>query len=973
MSLYTIPHGTSFLDALCAEILSHSARENIPLTQFKIMLPNRRAGRHLRETFLTTSQGKPMLLPAIHTIGDIEEEELAFSIMAEDTAAAKAYFDLPAPISAMRRTLILARLIDAMPAYHARMAQNLELAEALGHLLDQMYLENIGFDRLDSLVPAELSAHWQVTVEFLTLLSDAWPRILAEEGRIDAVDRRLRLIDLLARHWQETPPDHPVYLAGIPALSKPVLNLYKAVKDCRNCHIILPGLDRNMGADAWATVSPSHPQYDMKRLLDFLNLSRKNVSLWPGSVESKNLQTLLSLAMLPAESVGQWSTHTLDQHGALMDHVNLYQCDTPEEESRLIALALREVLQTPEKTAALVTPDRALAQRVIAACARWDITLDDTGGRPLNESPVGALLLLSVNMLRQNFKPGLLLSLLKHSLCQLGLAHEAYLKDLAYLEIDIYRGDIPLSGSPLEHPACKELGLISQLSAAVAPLLREDRASLETWLEDHIRFIEFCCTTPDTPGAHRLWLGEDGEMCAALLAELRGESHLFGMLDIEEYYALLHNFISRQSVRPSYGAHPRLSIMGTIEARLVQPDLVIMAGLNEGTWPPLPDAGPWMSRPMREAFGLPQPERSIGQSAHDFIQGISAGHVILTRSLRQDGEPTVPARWIERIESVLHAQGQSGLTSGPLLKWVRRMDQAGSFEPVTRPAPTPPAALRPERLSVSAIKSWMCDPYALYAQKILALSPLNEIERDEDAALKGSWWHAVFERFIRSGHDPSAPEAISILKDVGYAAYQELTGHNDIPAHWAARFDRVCDWFLSHEKEWREEGYTPLKSEITGEWAFQTASGKPFAVHAKADRIDRNSSGDYALIDYKTGTIPSHKDIGAGLAPQLPLEGVILKQDGFPDISGHATYAGHWHLSGGRKPGEDIPVKVSKKDLPTVIEEAETGLKNLVQVFDSDTIPYYSLPNPAVAPRETFQDYAHLARTAEWNMAESEE
>src|SRR5207247_10922809 len=119
-----------------------------------------------------------------------------------------------------------------------------------------------------------------------------------------------------------------------------------------------------------------------------------------------------------------------------------------------------------------------------------------------------------------------------------------------------------------------------------------------------------------------------------------------------EWPALLGAMIATEMLRPRFGRHPRLSIWGPLEARLQRADLLVLGGLNEGTWPPSVETGPWLNRPMRTALGLPQPERRIGLSAQDFASALAAGRVLLTRAEREGGAPTVPSRWLARLDAL---------------------------------------------------------------------------------------------------------------------------------------------------------------------------------------------------------------------------------------------------------------------------------------------------------------------------------
>ena len=148
------------------------------------------------------------------------------------------------------------------------------------------------------------------------------------------------------------------------------------------------------------------------------------------------------------------------------------------------------------------------------------------------------------------------------------------------------------------------------------------------------RLAEALAATDSEKGIERLWRNEGGEALADFVAELRDAGRDAPQLDPADYAALLRELLETVAVRPRYGLHPRLFIWGPLEARLQQAELLVLGGLNEGVWPPEPAVDPWLSRPMRAAFGLPSPERRSGLSAHDFQQAMGAPRVVLTRPLR---------------------------------------------------------------------------------------------------------------------------------------------------------------------------------------------------------------------------------------------------------------------------------------------------------------------------------------------------
>ena len=262
----------------------------------------------------------------------------------------------------------------------------------------------------------------------------------------------------------------------------------------------------------------------------------------------------------------------------------------------------------------------------------------------------------------------------------------------------------------------------------------------------------------------------------------------------------------------------------------------------------------------------------------------------------------------------------------------------------------------------------MRDPYSLYAKYILGLRSLDDVEQNADAALRGQWLHDVFEWFVRTYPNQIPDNALELM--VEYAISGEKT-----PQEYEAflpRLKRLLQWFVDQETKWREIAQVlPDTLETKGKIAFDG-----FELTAKADRIDcikeKNSA---AIIDYKTGRVPSNKDIIKGLSPQMSLEGVILQHGGFPNLDmNDVETLRFWKLSGGMTAGEEKEVKGTKAiSFEDILIEAEKGLKNLIKEFDQEETPYISLPDSTKTPPEEWQKYAHLARVQEWSTVDEGE
>ncbi len=988
-NVFTLDPGLPFVDALAAGILDRVGPDPLALSRATVLLPTARAVRSLRDAFLRLADGRPVLLPRLSPLGDVDADEIALTL--EGLGAGAGGLTIPPAISALRRQLLLSRLILAAGDRFARTkAQAAKLAAELGKLLDQVQTERLSFDSLKTLVPEDYAEHWQETLRFLAIVIEQWPGLLETQGLVDpAVERDARLT-ALARSLELRPPDGPVIAAGSTGSIPATADLLAVIARLPDGAVVLPGLDRDLDEDTWARLDDGHPQFGLKRLLDRLGVDRAAVRSWPvpagmASRAPAARARLIAEALRPAETTEAWRALPALEEAAL-DGLTRIDCPTPQEEAGVIALLLRRALETPGRTAALVTPDRDLARRVAAELRRWDVDVDDSAGRPLAETPVGSWLRHLADYAATPTPVGLL-SLLKHPLAACGMDPAAFRSLVRALERAILRGPRPADGfkglrdalaaaekdrfdTPDDRRALGQF--LTELERRIGGLtgaVADGERSLREWLDLHAQAAELLAGTDAEDGALRVWRHDDGEAAARFLNELAEAADGFPPLGGADYAALLEVAMSGRAVRPRFGLHPRLHILGLLEARLQQFDLMILGGLNEGTWPPAPAADPWMSRPMRQDFGLPSPERHIGQTAHDFAQATGAAEVVLTRAERVEGTPTVPSRWLLRLDAVLEKAGLAGALEADQPWWLalhKALDWPDRVRPCAAPAPTPPLAARPRKLSVTQVETWMRDPYAVYARHILNLRALDPIDADPGAAERGQFIHAALDAFVRAYPDRMPPDALEELHRFGREAFGPLLEQPSIRTFWWPRFERIAEWFLAEERG-RRATVTPLATEVRGRLVLD-APGGPFTLTATADRIDRVQADRLGIIDYKTGQPPNDKEVRLGKAPQLPLEALIAMEGGFEGVApAPVAELAFWHLSGGEPAGH---VRLLKEDPTTLAAEAKEGLLNLIARFDDAATPYLSQPRPGWAPRYT--DYGHLARVAEWSAGGGE-
>nr|WP_298685769.1 double-strand break repair protein AddB [uncultured Dongia sp.] len=1003
-----IPTGVSFVDALALGLMRETADAPLSLSTYTILLPNRRACRAVQEAFLRlgASGGRALMLPRFMPLGDLDESELGLQGIALDLSLGEGLGEeLPPAMPGMRRHLLLAQLVQKAAAAtlpgggDMSFDQAARLAAELAHLLDQVETERLDFANIRGLAPEELAEHWQLTLRFLDILQQNWPEILASEGAVDAAKRRNMLLERQCRLWRERPPQHPVIAAGSTGSIPASADLIATIAELPQGLVILPGLDGNADKKIWGEIAidPAHPQFGLAQLLDRLQVSSDAVWPWPHVLPEGPQRAapptrnhIVSAALLPADATSDWSdiASTLRQPKGIAElawhDVQRIDCRTEQEEAGIIALMLREAVAQPAPyRAALVTPDRGLARRVAAELRRWGIIIDDSAGTPLPMTGPGLFFRLIAEALAEELAPVPLLALLKHPLAAAGLPHVVFQQQVHALERKILRGPRPAPGlagleaaftaAELYEGADRQAvrAVLDQLATLLAPYADwHQRLPLADRLSAHIRLAEALAARPEGEGSFFLWQGEAGEALASFAAEMLQAARGMPPIDAASYAALTTELMTGIDVRPRFGLHPRLFIWGPLEARLQQVDLMVLGGLNEGIWPGDVAIDPWLSRPMRKQFGLPSLERKIGLAAHDFQQALGAARVVMTRAQRVGGKPSVPSRWLLRLDAFLRALGLVEPIEGPsqYRGWQARLDWPAQIVAIGRPAPRPGAKYRPNRLPVTDIEKWMRDPYVLYARRILKLKPLDPLDQDAGAVDLGNLFHGILDRFLRDNALPLPPDAEAHLLKVGEEEFQQHMSRPAVWAFWWPRFCQMAHWFVA-EMRMREGGLARIVTEGTGEITLDKMS-PPFTLTAKADRLDVRRDGQLVIIDYKTGKPPNPRDVVLGFSPQLPLEAAIAWQGGFKGLPA-TLVAGleFWHLKGGRDGSSVVPVKdpETKTDADPMVlaDDAYQGLMELVQHYSRDDAAYMAAPRESFAL--VFNDYAHLARYAEWS------
>ncbi|KRB62991.1 double-strand break repair protein AddB [Rhizobium sp. Root708] len=909
------------------------------------------------------------------------------------------------------------------------------LARNLAELIDSIETEDKEWSELSELSAKDHALWWQLTAEFLRIASAFWPERLNELGKSSPARHRNAILRAEANRIATMAESGPIIIAGSTGSVPATADLIAAVAGRPEGVIVLPGLDTAMPERHWEMVAPeasfgrpvdaasrSHSQYGLAQLLKRLGSIRDDVALLAEPPADLDLRSrILSHSLSPSEATSEWGEfkHALndgDIARAFAD-VSLIEASNEREEATAIAIALRLALEQPgasgESRAALITPDRNLARRVATELSRFGIIADDSAGTPLAATPQGTLLQLLLESALRPGDPVALVGLMKHPLAHFGLERDLLAESAAALELIALRGgvaEVDISTlEPLVEQQLAELALekhvpkwrkalpadaadrardlARRVSAAVEPLAsafvhrRPDGRAITTaftlsdWAERTGRALE--AVASDRRGdLSGLWSDEAGDTLASLLAEIIDTD---GQIEADgpQWIDIMAALTAGQAVKPRALLHPRLLILGTLEARLQSVDTLILGGLNEGSWPGQTSNNPFISRTMKTEIGLEPPERRIGQLAHDFEMANGTRHLIYSRALRQGSTPTVGSRWLQRLlafggkslEAELKARGAR------FIHWANLIDQGDRQAPAQRPSPTPPREMQPKSYSFSEVGRLRRDPYAIYARRILRLDPVAPFNRDPGAAERGTLYHTIIDRFIREGHIAGTDDAADAMEHI----LNELFDMEQLPPHidavWRPRFREVAKAFLNWEAERRPDVRRTL-TEVRGGVELETVNIRLSGV---ADRIDIRGPGAADIIDYKTGFNPSPAQARALLDPQLALEAAALSAGAFRE-AGSLTPQDLLYVR--LRPGARFQVDTVNNEFSGKGDKAKSAMDLAGDSIDQ-LIKFVSLLQSGekgftsrLIPAQQFEfggDYDHLARVSEWSTAESDE
>ncbi|MEJ6396617.1 double-strand break repair protein AddB [Yoonia sp. 208BN28-4] len=960
--LFGVPPGVDFAQAVIDGLTTRSDANPEAFARTRIFVNTSRMQRRMRDLF---DAGPPRLLPRVQLITDLAMEP--------------AVLGLAPPVSPLRRRLelsqLVAKLLDSEPDLPR--ASLYDLSDSLANLMDEMQGEGVSPEKIAALDVSDQSGHWDRALKFVNIINRFYD---ASEHPPDKDARQRLVIETLGRIWQNTPPTDPVIIAGSTGSRGATALFMQSVAQLPQGAVILPGYDTHTPDHVWQAMSAmkggeDHPQFRFRKFMNMMDVAPQDIAAWTDTAPHNPARNrLVSLSLRPAPVTDQWLSDGphLGDLGAATQDVTLLEAASPRAEAEAIALRLRQAVDDGI-TAALITPDRMLTRQVAAALDRWDIVPDDSAGTPLPLSPPGRFLRHIAEAMTDRMTGEVLLTLLKHPLCNTGSGdRNQHLLWTRELELHLRRHGPPFPTAEMMTTWATDTNdalraWADWVAGRITALTPQGPDDLKPQTERLMAEAEALSAGPDNDGTGELWEQGAGREARRVCDLLLRDADAGGTLTSTEFAQMFGAILTDGVVRNRDKGHPRILIWGTLEARVGGADLVILGGMNEGVWPEAPAPDPWLNRTMRAKAGLLLPERRIGLSAHDYQQAVTGAEVWISRAKRSSDAETVPSRWVNRLLNLMNGLPEQGgpdavqamRTRGE--RWLAMAAQLSEPDTVTpparRPSPQPPVTARPRSLSVTRIKTLIRDPYAIYAEKVLRLKPLDPLVPQADAPLRGVIMHRVLELWVAEKPDASDPAARARLLEIANEQFAQNCPWPTIRAQWLTRLECVIDIFIAGEAARQSKG-TVAQLEAWGEMLIPSVG---VTITCKADRFDVNDAGQVLIYDYKTGTVPTEA-MQKSFDKQLLVEAVMVENGAFASL-GRADVAG----------AVFVAVNTAMKDIAAPLDDLTPSqiwaeLEQHLLYWDDVQNGYTA--RRALHLRTDMSPYDHLSRFGEWKSGD---
>lgn len=837
----------------------------------------------------------PTILPKINALS-----ELVF----ENEEIFKIPSEQVGSISKIEEKIILSQIIYQYKKLNYNQLQSLRLASSLANLFYEFEIHKVDVTGLANMTGLDKPEHWYALHHFIEHVYNAWKKRVHDLSKITSAEYYQNILRAEISWLQD--PNHYLIIAGMDA-SDPVLEAFiMNLRTAENCTIVLPPFP-------YENITSAHKYYIPK----IYHILRDQIITGPKWLATTHDQLLI-------DTIKAQNLHNKREYTEL---------DNIFHEGEYIALKCRDYLaEHPNKTIAIIAHNQQIKNHYIIYFDKYNLSYDDQFGQDLLSTPAISLLLIIADLLYQEFDMANLFALLSHPLINNDVTNS-----LRHFIVKQNRFANSLTELNLLLNNCDDQALkayFTNLESIIASAQKFNH--FKSLLEQVLLIAEKLLP--------HIW--QHFPEIILPLKEIYNIKLEFKLENQQDFVELLKQILTGGRVfSPRKNSNIIIAKAGDIS--LINYDLVIMSDMNENSYPNVKQKNPWINKDLQEKIGMPSAQDNLNKLFYEFYLNTQNPQIIITKSLKDlSNKSTLPSQFVLSLKKNL-ADHLLEAKAKPV--YVKTISQVEPKDHVT-------SHIFPRILYATDIELLIKSPYNFYAKKILLLRKTREISQQTELADFGNVFHKIIEEYTKN-YVVGRQDKISRLKEIAANVINNTQFPLIFKEIWRTKIDHMASEIIEFDEKLRAENiynYSEIKGSIK-----LLINGQEVAIAAIADRISMNKDGQVSIIDYKTGQAPSKQDVLNGIAPQMMIEAIILREGGF-HMDLPKTLIDILSVT------KLIYVKIASKkpyiNMTTIditaqdIEEHKQGLLNLLQYYIENG-RYYIEPCDA-----KYDDYAALAR-----------
>lgn len=563
-----------------------------------------------------------------------------------------------------------------------------------------------------------------------------------------------------------------------------------------------------------------------------------------------------------------------------------------EQEARAIELAVRRWLHAGLERIAVVVLDRLTARRARALLERAQVLVRDEVGWAFSTTSASTVVSRWFDVCSNDFYHRDLLDFLKSPFVLPGWARERRQQAVWLLESEVrrhsVRADLERYLVLAESTGDEDLrAMLHAVRAAARSFEVRKRRPAGAWLRALHAALEAVGVVDG------LAADAAGQQLLTLLRALESDLAAHGMhLGFGEFRRWLGRCLESATFR-DVGIESPVVFTALSATRLREFDAVLVAGADTVNLSGMPAQGLFFNQAVRRELGLPGALESIRGTEADLASLIACTpQVCVTWQQVRDGEANLLAPVLERLRTLHRLAWNHDLEAADLAASARRPSvderEAGAVRRCAPPAPIVAADAVPMAISASAYNALMACPYRFYAQHLLGLKEVEDVQEEVDKSDYGNLVHEVLRRFHVECPEVSkldAAEARERLLRISGAVFSEAMTNDYLARAWLLRWEKLLPGYLDWQRGREAAGWRFRAAEVERRVCVLTPAGRRFELLGRIDRIDERideriddrDAAAVCVVDYKAQSAASlqQKLRTPGEDVQLPVYGVL--------------------------------------------------------------------------------------------------